>query len=195
MAIQITNVTTKFGDQGDTSLSCGTKVPKFNPRVLFYGKLDSLNCLLGSLRTEIDALTQDQQAQLQHPQSLIQIQNDIFDLGASYSFEKSSEWQQDFPAQRTEGLEGVMEEWLVSLDPLQSFVLPGGTRANAYAHQARSMTREIEAWALQHRQELQLQASAITYLNRLSDALFVLARLCCKIEDQPEYLWQAGLGK
>lgn len=193
MSINISKVTTKFGDQGKTSLSCGTVVPKDHVRVQFFGKLDSLNCILGSLRTELDLLDSQAQEQLDHPQFLIEVQNDIFDLGASYSFEQESQWQKEFPAQRTEALEAYMSQWLPQLEDLKSFVLPGGTRANSFAHQGRSCSREIESWSMTHREALQLQSSGITYLNRISDALFVYSRLISKVQDTPEYLWQAGL--
>jgi cob(I)alamin adenosyltransferase len=195
MAIQISKVTTKFGDRGDTSLSCGTTVPKYHPRVIFYGKLDSLNCVLGNLRTQLDLLPAHQQLKLQHPQVLIQIQNDLFDLGASYSFEKESEWQRDFPQAATEKLEEFMEFLLRDIEPLQSFVLPGGTLSNSLAHQSRSLTREIESWSVEHKDQLNLLPSGMSYLNRLSDLLFVLARACSKVENVEEYLWQAGLRK
>jgi cob(I)alamin adenosyltransferase len=193
MSINISKVTTKFGDGGHTSLSCGTKVPKNHPRVVFYGKLDTLNCLIGSLRTHIDELYPQQQRKLCHPELLIQIQNDLFDLGASYSFEKKSEWKKDFPTEATDKLEQYMESLLEDLNPLESFVLPGGTPANATAHHARSLTREIEVWMLEYQENLSLQPSAMSYINRLSDLLFVLARSCSQIESKKEYLWQAGL--
>lgn len=193
MAINISKVTTKFGDDGHTSLSCGTKVSKSHPRVVFYGKLDTLNCLIGNLRTQLDQLNSDQQTKLLHPGLLIQVQNDLFDLGASYSFEKESEWQKDFPSEATEKLEQYMESLLEDLTPLKSFVLPGGTLTNAAAHQARSLTREVEVWMLEHQDELKLLPSGKSYINRLSDLMFVLARACSQVEGAEEYLWQAGL--
>ncbi len=195
MGIDISKVTTKGGDHGQTSLSCGTRVPKDHPRVLFMGQLDSLNCLLGTLRTYLDESSKSNQEILKHPHVLIQIQNDIFDLGAYYSFEQKSSYQSQFGPERTLQLEMWMADWIPTLPPLKSFVLPGGHIANALAHQIRSRSREIESWAISHKESLQLQDPTLAYLNRTSDFFFVYSRIISQVFDVPEYLWQNGLNQ
>lgn len=189
MSIEISKVTTRGGDQGQTSLSCGTRVSKSHVRVKLMAQIDTLNCLVGQLRTEFEI----HNSSLSEEFHLSKIQNDLFDMGAYLSFEKPSEYQTQFDDSRSELLEDWMKPWLETLDPLKSFVLPGGNSLNSWAHQCRAKSREVESFTIESQSQISIPSGILKYLNRLSDFFFVLARYASKILETPEYLWQAGL--
>jgi cob(I)alamin adenosyltransferase len=163
---------TKTGDQGDTGLFGGGRVPKSSLRVEAYGEVDELNSVIGLIRTEpvdaaLDAL-------------LARVQSTLFDLGAELATPASSKAQLNIPlvgeADVVE-LEHTIDGAEAELTPLKTFVLPGGSRAAAYFHLGRTVCRRAERRLVALHQQEPLRAECIRYLNRLSDTLFVLARL------------------
>lgn len=170
--VRIDTVTTKAGDGGTTGLADGSRVPKTDPRIVANGAIDELNAVLG---TAFAIGLSDETNRVLTP-----VRHDLFDLGADISqpFDADDEDGDKLrivPAQVTR-LEGYIARLTEKLEPLTSFVLPGGTPAAAALHHARTVCRraEVEAWRLAEREPLNPHAT--TYLNRLSDLLFALAR-------------------
>ncbi|HWP44437.1 MAG TPA: cob(I)yrinic acid a,c-diamide adenosyltransferase [Blastocatellia bacterium] len=177
--IRISKVYTRTGDSGETSLVGGARVSKSSLRVEAYGEVDELNSLLGFARSlldddEIDGV-------------LGSIQNDLFTLGADLA----SPAEIDVPritARFIEPLEDHCDRFLKELQPLKEFILPGGSQAGAALHLARSVARRAERRAVALSKAEQLNAEAIVYLNRLSDLLFILARVVNDRAAVPEKL-------
>lgn len=186
--VHLHRIYTKSGDAGQTSLGDGTRVAKASRRVRAMGAVDEVNaalgvCLaLGSLPAEA-------------AQRLKSIQNDLFDLGADLCLPESDEPSGHQPlriqASQVERLEHWIDAETESLQPLTSFILPGGTGASALLHQARTTCRraEIEVIALMEGEPLNPQGPI--YLNRLSDLLFVMARTA-NDNGQSDVLWTPG---
>lgn len=183
---------TKGGDAGLTSLGDGSRVPKTHPRIVAYGTVDELNSVLGLLRT-VDLETQlDQRLKV--------IQNDLFDVGADLCVPEPTS---DAPppehpplrvtAAQTARLEGWIDEINQELEPLTSFVLPGGSPASAWLHLARTTCRraEVSVWSLKESEPVNDEVPR--YLNRLSDLLFVLAQHC-NDAGRSSVLWKPGAG-
>jgi cob(I)alamin adenosyltransferase len=158
---------TRTGDKGETGLFGGTRVPKNDPRIEAYGTIDELNSFLGVVRaawpdSPVDAL-------------LHQAQTDLFEIGAHLASPGLSR----FPGvdlARIEELEHSIDTMESELDPLRTFILPGGTLAAAHLHVARTVCRRAERLVVGLHDETEATQSSIAYLNRLSDWLFVAAR-------------------
>lgn len=166
-------VYTKRGDGGETDLFGGERVAKDHVRVEAYGALDELNAVLGL------ALAISEQADL--VEACRRIQGELFDLGAHLAT-PSAEHRQKYgvPAPRAadvEALEAHIDALEAELEPLKNFVLPGGTQAAAAFHQARTVCRRAERAAVALGREEALDPVALRYVNRLSDLLFVMARV------------------
>jgi cob(I)alamin adenosyltransferase len=165
--VRINRVTTRGGDKGETSLGDGTRVPKYDPRIVAIGAVDETNAAIGLLRL----VTRDAP---QVTEMLARIQNDLFDLGADLCVPGISGDRLrlgDAPVLRLEAESATMN---TTLPPLTSFILPGGSEGSAHAHMARAVTRRAE------RAVAGLDAVnpvLLRYLNRLSDHLFVLGRV------------------
>ena len=188
----LNQIYTKSGDAGQTGLGDGSRVPKTHDRVVAYGTVDELNSVLGLVRTadlseEVDAW-------------LFRIQNDLFDVGADLCVPESVDGQQpEHPplrvsAEQVAWLEGRIDEVNEPLEPLTSFVLPGGTPAAAWMHLARTVCRraEISVWTLKEAEPVNEQV--VCYLNRLSDLLFVLAQHCNDL-GKSSVLWVPGANR
>jgi cob(I)alamin adenosyltransferase len=170
--VYLSRIYTKTGDKGDTALGDGTRVPKDHPRVAAYGTVDELNAVIGLLRSEAT-----QAAEL-----LRTVQNDLFDVGADLCVppsvdEKSGQRLRVCPEQSVR-LEKVIDQFNEGLTPLTSFVLPGGSAAAAWCHLARTVCRRAERDVVTLAHTESVNPEVIVYLNRLSDLLFVLARVC-----------------
>ena len=183
MTVNLTRIYTRLGDDGETHLGDMTRVAKTDPRIEAYGTVDELNAQIGVALT-VAGLPTEYSAWLRH------IQNDLFDLGADLSVPESTgtagrERLRLLPEQVT-FLEQRCDEVNAALEPLTSFVLPGGTAAAAQLHVCRTVCRRAERRAL-------LVAGAnpeiVRYLNRLSDLLFILSR-GANGGDEP--LWEPG---
>jgi cob(I)alamin adenosyltransferase len=185
--VRLTRIYTRGGDAGETSLGDGTRVPKTHPRVEAYGVVDELNAVLGLV------LACDLTARARR--LLERVQNELFDLGADLCVpESSTERERLRVAQsQVEALERACDEFNAELEPLRSFVLPGGTEPASRLHVARTVCRRAERAAL--RVEDGVNPTALAYLNRLSDLLFILARAANAHEGVPEPLWQPGASR
>jgi cob(I)alamin adenosyltransferase len=181
--VRLTRIYTRAGDTGETSLGDGSRVPKTDARVVAYGAVDELNSAIGVV------LAGDLDRELRAP--LERIQNELFDLGADLSvpFAAGDGKLRVEQAQIAE-LERLCDRFNEALPQLKSFVLPGGTEAAARLHLARTICRRAETEALRIDAANPL---ARTYLNRLSDLLFILARTANAGRDEP--LWKPGASR
>jgi cob(I)alamin adenosyltransferase len=178
------NIYTKTGDRGDTSLFGGQRVPKDALRIEAYGTVDELNSVLGIVRadnadTEIDEI-------------LAGVQDQLFDLGADLATPRSADKK---PIKRIETrdaqqLEKVIDELEPTLKPLRSFILPGGSPVAARLHFARTVCRRAERAVVRLSRNEDIGESVMSYLNRLSDMLFVLARYANQKSKVPEIKWK-----
>src|SRR5712691_3447373 len=184
MTVNLTRIYTKLGDSGETHLGDMSRVPKTHPRIETYGTVDELNSHLGVLLS-IEGLPGEYAAWLRR------IQNDLFDVGADVSVPEGGERERlRVVPEQTAWLEGRCDEVNATLEPLKSFVLPGGTPAGAYLHVCRTVCRRAERAALTVEDEL--NPEVVRYLNRLSDLLFILAR---GANAGDETLWEPGQGR
>jgi cob(I)alamin adenosyltransferase len=204
MAIHITRVYTRGGDRGKTSLVGGVRVDKDCRKLESYGTVDELLCWVGSARTALAALPRPKADRSRAPAAaagleagLRRIQNRLFDAGSILATPAG----QSYPgmpaiaeADVTE-LEKEMDALQAVLPALDSFVLPGGTAANAALHQCRAVCRRAEREALRLAREEAVDPILLKFLNRLSDWFFVLARYAAWLEGAPEYLWEYGKKK
>ncbi len=195
MTISITRVYTRTGDRGETALVGGRRVPKDSPRIVAYGTIDELNAIVGIVRT----FNQERLAEGEHhrwlDETLRRIQNELFDLGSELATPPDAEYAGMFKVgeEQVRALEHLMDRCQKELAPLRSFTLPGGGRLNAFLHQARTVCRRAEREVLALSRAEPLNEWALRYVNRLSDALFVLGRWVAKRMGEKEYLWERGL--
>jgi cob(I)alamin adenosyltransferase len=194
MAIRITRVYTRAGDKGMTGLVGGARVPKDSPRVDSYGAIDELNSVIGIARG-FNAQGQTSAASARLEGILRQLQNELFDLGSELATPPNGIYQGMFrvgPAD-VKALEELMDECQKDLEPLKSFVLPGGGRVSAALHMARSVCRRAERDVLRLAREDDIGPHPLAYVNRLGDLLFVLARWVGRRAGEKEFLWERGL--
>ncbi|MFC4004857.1 cob(I)yrinic acid a,c-diamide adenosyltransferase [Prauserella oleivorans] len=189
MPVRINRVYTKVGDTGTTALGDGSRVPKTDPRLGAYADVDETNSVVG-VAIALGGLP-DEIADV-----LRAVQNDLFDVGADLCSPVVE--NPEFPPLRVteayvERLEGWCDEFNARLGKLTSFILPGGTAGAALLHQARTVARRAErsGWALVEADGERTNTLAVKYLNRLSDLLFILARLA---NPDGDVLWQPGGG-
>lgn len=170
---------TRTGDDGLTGLVGNQRVSKDSPRLWAYGTLDELNAVIGGASA---ALAQDQSItdpKRELHQALILIQNDLFDLGAELATPSTAGTVDKMPqisTQHVQRLERLIDRLNEELPPLQEFILPGGTMVACLLHQARTVCRRAERYCVHVRATENISDLVIPYLNRLSDALFVMAR-------------------
>jgi cob(I)alamin adenosyltransferase len=179
----LTRIYTRAGDAGETSLGDGSRVPKTDPRIEAYGAVDELNSLLGlALAGELPE---------EFRPWLEQVQNDLFDLGADLSVPLEDERERlRVTTDQVERLEELCDLVNERLEPLKSFILPGGTESASRLHVARSVCRRAERLAVDLAGKGSVNPAALAYLNRLSDLLFILARAANS--GTPEPLWRPG---
>ena len=195
MTISITRVYTRTGDKGETALVGGKRVPKDSPRIVAYGTVDELNAIVGIVRTfNEERLTQGAHHRWLD-EALRKIQNELFDLGSELATPLEAEYEGMFKVgeDQVTALERLMDHCQKDLAPLKSFTLPGGGRINAFLHQARTVCRRAEREVLQLSRVEPINECALRYVNRLSDAFFVLGRWVGKHMGEKEYLWARGL--
>ena len=178
--VRLTRIYTRAGDRGETSLGDGMRVPKTDARVQAYGAVDELNSQLGLV------LAAEPGDELRP--ALEAIQNDLFDLGADLSVPYAEgDGKLRIQQAQVDELEALCDRFNERLEPLTSFVLPGGSETAARLHLARTVCRRAEIEALR---VSPLNPRALAYLNRLSDLLFILARTANA--GRPEPLWKPG---
>ena len=182
----LSRIYTKSGDNGQTGLGTGARVPKDHPRVAAYGDVDELNAVLGITATA---------AGLPEPGLIRSIQNDLFDVGADLCLPLGDNEQ---PGQRlrvipahVERLEQAIDRLNEPLEPVHSFILPGGSPAAAWLHLARTVCRRAERSLVTLSHAEPINPQALIYLNRLADLLFVLARVANN-GGEGDVLWQPG---
>jgi cob(I)alamin adenosyltransferase len=199
MTISITRVYTRTGDHGETALVGGARVPKDSPRIVAYGTLDELNAAVGLARVfNAERLAEGGSARAHHEWLdgvLRRLQNQIFDLGGELATPPAAAYEGMFRVGEPEvtELERLMDRCQKDLPPLKSFVLPGGGRIQGFLHQARTVCRRAEREVLALSRAEPIGEWPLRYVNRLSDALFVLGRWVGKHMGEPEYLWERGL--
>ncbi|HET9490527.1 MAG TPA: cob(I)yrinic acid a,c-diamide adenosyltransferase [Methylomirabilota bacterium] len=195
MPISITRVYTRTGDKGDTALVGGKRVPKDSPRIAAYGTVDELNAAVGLART----FNAERLAEGEHhrwlDEVLRKIQNELFDLGSELATPPEAEYEGMVRAgpEQVTALEQLMDRCQQELEPLRSFILPGGGRVNAFLHQARVVCRRAERQILALSRREPVNQWVLTYVNRLSDTFFVLGRWAARRMGEHEYLWERGL--
>jgi cob(I)alamin adenosyltransferase len=184
MGNRLSRIYTRTGDDGTTGLGDGTRVPKDSLRVEAYGTVDELNSAIGVLLAtpEIPPAVEA---------CLTEVQHELFDLGG----ELCIPGHQAITAAQVTRLERSLDEFNDSLPPLKEFILPGGGPAAAACHLARAVARRSErrVWTLAKAEKV--SAEVTSYLNRLSDLLFVLARVLARHERGVEVLWRHDRGK
>jgi cob(I)alamin adenosyltransferase len=187
--VRINRVYTKTGDQGETALVGGARVSKASPRIDCYGTVDELNATLGMVRT---ALEQSAAGPRLLP-AIDHIQNELFNLGARLAT-PDPERRSHMPPladRHVSALEALIDELNEDLPALQSFILPGGGWASSCFHLARTVCRRAERIVVALASaDAAVDAIAVQYLNRLSDALFVMGRWAAKQDARTEPVWE-----
>lgn len=189
--MRITRVYTRTGDAGKTKLAGGQEVWKDSLRVEAYGTLDELNAAIGVARVMNAELVGSLAEAEQLEEDLRWIQNKLFDLGGILATVPGQEFKnmpQVTPKDVTR-LEKLVDRCQKDLQPLKEFILPGGGKVSGFLHQARTICRRAERLCVRLSREELVDPTIIKYVNRLSDALFVLARWAAKTQDEPEFLW------
>lgn len=184
MAIHLTRIYTKTGDDGTTGLGDLSRVPKTDPRIAAYADVDETNAALG-VALALGELAADVVA------VLTRVQNELFDVGADLSTPGVGDDRLRVTDDYVERLEGACDAFNERLGKLESFILPGGTPGAALLHQARTVARRAErsVWALLDVDAARTNRLTARYLNRLSDLLFILARVA---NPDGDVLWHPG---
>ena len=188
--VVLNKIYTRTGDDGTTALGSGKRLPKHHPRIAAFGAVDETNAAIGVARLELE----DAHAQIDL--MLERIQNDLFDLGADLCVPENGERAEGalrIIASQVKRLEAEIDELNSELEPLRSFVLPGGTRAAAALHVARTVCRRAERGMAQLAvmKDETVGEAALHYINRLSDLLFVASRYV-NDKGKADRLWTPG---
>jgi len=188
----INRVYTRQGDQGETGLAGGQRVPKDSPRIEAYGTVDELNSFLGVARATVEELAAGEPRISLLAAILLRVQHELFNLGSILATlpEDVHPKQARITDADVEQLEREMDRMNQELEPLRSFVLPGGSRLNAELHVGRTVCRRAERACVVLSRSEAVPAEAIRYLNRLSDALFVWSRWASHTTGARETLWE-----
>ena len=186
--VKLTKIYTRGGDKGETSLGDGSRTPKHDLRVAAYGSVDEANATIGLARLHTDG---------DSDQMLARIQNDLFDLGADLCRPEGGtdgkEALRIVPAQVAR-LEAEIDTMNTKLDALTSFILPGGSPASAHLHLSRTVSRRAERLVSELTLSENINPLALSYINRLSDHLFQLARLLNE-GGRHDVLWTPGANR
>ena len=187
--MRITRVYTRTGDSGETGLGGGQRVPKDGLRIEAYGTVDELNSVLGL--AVLACRDPGIKAELE------EMQHRLFDLGGDLCVldeDKQKFKMPPFPGEEAARLEQVMDKAQEELAPLEEFIIPGGTECAAHLHVARCVCRRAERICVALARDEKVSPTVVPYLNRLSDALFVLARLANKRAGSPDVFWKKRHG-
>lgn len=188
MGFRLSKIYTRTGDKGETGLGDGRRVPKDHPRVEAIGEVDTLNSQLGLLLAGLSAHSVECSGLNEVIEVLEPCQHRLFDLGG----ELAMPVYQALNSAEVERLEAAIDRWNEELGPLENFILPGGSTLIAQAHICRSLARSAERRCQQLNALEPLAGAGLAYINRLSDLLFVAARLIAKRQGIAEILWQAA---
>jgi len=190
--VKLNKIYTRTGDDGTTGLVDGSRLSKDDIRVRAYGEVDETNSMIGLVRLHLENRRLDDM--------LARIQNDLFDLGADLATplpkdgDADSEYALRMVPDQASRLEAELDGLNADLEPLTSFVLPGGSPPAAYLHQARAVCRRAERVCVALAAEQPITPAALTYLNRLSDFLFVAARWC-NDQGETDVKWVPGANR
>jgi len=198
MAVTLNRIYTRGGDAGQTSLGRGERVPKHDIRVEAYGTTDEANSVIGLARNAIARAGSSDPRLAEADAMLGRIQNDLFDLGADLCTPEGKT-KRDEPALRmvpsqVERLEHEIDAMNAELQPLKSFILPGGSEAASWLHLARTVSRRAERCMTHLATEQTINPEAIKYINRLSDHLFVMTR-AINAANGGDILWVPGASR
>ena len=173
----------------------GKRVPKDSPRIEAYGTVDELNSIVGLARIFNEERIEEGEAHRFLDEVLRDIQEELFNLGSELATPSDSRHKGtiSIEEEQVKKLEGIIDECQKTLDPLKSFILPGGGRIGGYLHQCRTVCRRAEREVLRLSRVEETSECGIKYINRLSDLFFVLSRWVGKHLGEQEYLWQRGL--
>jgi cob(I)alamin adenosyltransferase len=177
----VARIYTRTGDKGETGLMGGARVPKDSVRVQAYGNIDELNSVLGLVRSflidkELDLLVGE-------------LQSDLFLIGAELAMTENGGNDAHITSERVLELERIIDMYQVQLPPLKAFILPGGGNAGAGLHFARAVARRAERKIITLKKSEKISDQLVPYINRLSDLLFVLARVANNREHKTEVQW------
>jgi cob(I)alamin adenosyltransferase len=194
--MRITKVYTRTGDAGKTRLAGGQQVWKDSLRVDAYGMVDELNSSIGVVRVFNGQSPRDAHM-TRLEDELRWVQNKLFDAGGILATAPGQTFKNmpKLTAQDVAHLERVIDECQKDLAPLKEFILPGGGRISGLLHQARTVCRRAERVCVRLAREESADPLIVKFLNRLSDALFVLARWVAKTQGEPEFLWERNIRK
>jgi cob(I)alamin adenosyltransferase len=185
--MKLDKIYTRTGDDGKTSLGDGTRLPKFHSRITAYGSIDEANSVLGVAKLHI--------GDGGILKVLSHIQNDLFDVGADLCRPERPESEKQalrVTEEQVTWMENQIDFFNANLEPLDSFVLPGGSPASTHLHHARTVTRRAERDVVRLAAEERVNPAVIHYVNRLSDLLFVLARYL-NDKGKEDVRWRPGL--
>jgi cob(I)alamin adenosyltransferase len=187
--VLLNKIYTKTGDDGFTSLGSGERRPKFDLRIAACGTVDETNACIGIARLSVRQVNGEVDA------VLALVQNDLFDLGADLTVPQTTGESADQALRMTDdqvmAVEKAIDRFNAGLEPLRSFVLPGGTRAAADLHLARTVARRAERLIVELGDREPVGSPCIRYMNRLSDLLFVAARVV-NDDGKGDVLWVPG---
>ena len=189
--MRITKVYTRTGDKGETGLVGNRRVPKDSSRIETYGIVDELNSILGLTCAMNQKFSRSIASKVRLEKELKKIQNELFVVGSDLATRLEDRWENmPLVGQRhIDELESLMDELGKGLKLLEEFILPGGGLVAASLHQARTVCRRAERACVALAREEPIGDYLIPYLNRLGDALFVLARWISHCEGEPETMW------
>ena len=188
MGFRLSKIYTRTGDAGETGLGDGRRVAKDHPRIEAIGEVDTLNSQLGLLLAGLSAETDQYPALGDIVEVLAPCQHRLFDLGGELAMPA----YQALNTAEVERLEAAIDRWNEELGPLENFILPGGSPLIAQAHVCRSLARGAERRCQQLNAVEPLAGPGLAYINRLSDLLFVAARLIARRQGVAEVLWVAA---
>lgn len=190
--VKLTRIYTRGGDKGQTSLSDGSRQPKYAPRIEAYGTIDEANAAYGLARLHTARIKEGI-----YDEMLSRIQNDLFDAGADVSTPPKSvkpEYELRIIQSQVDRLEQEIDQMNADLAPLNSFILPGGSAAAAYLHLCRTIVRRAERLLVQTAETEDINPVVIRYLNRLSDHAFVMGR-ALNNNGADDILWVPGANR
>ena len=195
--VKLNKIYTRTGDDGSTGLATGMRCAKYHPRINAYGTVDEANAALGLAMVALEHEGTNYDNIIDIEAMILRIQNDLFDLGADLSTPETSKDSAQTPLRITEGqverLEQEIDQLNKELQPLSSFILPGGNQVSAHLHMARTICRraEREMVELNDMEGETVSEAALKFINRLSDHLFVLSRYLNE-RGLSDVLWTPG---
>ncbi|WP_462381558.1 cob(I)yrinic acid a,c-diamide adenosyltransferase [Pseudomonas sp. Marseille-QA0892] len=188
MGNRLSKIYTRTGDSGETGLADGRRVAKDHPRIEAIGEVDTLNSHMGVLLAMLASESVSHPALSGIIEAVAPCQHRLFDVGGELAMPE----YQALDAHEITRLEALIDEWNLVVGPLTNFILPGGSSAIAQAHLCRSAARTAERRCRTLHDIEPLRSELLSYLNRLSDLLFVASRLIAHHQEVDEVLWQAA---